>query len=92
MKTRLVFAPVAVVKTAKTKCWHVSSFGTGLGYIKWFTRWRRYVFYPLPDTLYDASCLREIAEFCAHETREQQVRATVRRNFKRMMNMQWSPE
>jgi hypothetical protein len=34
-----------------------------IGYIKWFTQWRRYTFYPI-NCMLDASCMREIADFC----------------------------
>lgn len=34
-----------------------------LGEIKWFTRWRRYAFYPEADSIYDAACLQEITAF-----------------------------
>jgi len=36
------------------------SSGRGLGYIKWWSPWRRYVFSPWADTVYDAKCLNEI--------------------------------
>ncbi len=34
-----------------------------LGEIRWYSAWRRYVFFPRDGTLYDAGCLREVAEF-----------------------------
>lgn len=34
-----------------------------LGTISWYGRWRRYVFFPMQNTLFDVSCLREIADF-----------------------------
>jgi hypothetical protein len=34
-----------------------------IGYIKWFGRWRKYGFFPKPDTIYEETCLREIAHF-----------------------------
>jgi hypothetical protein len=35
-----------------------------LGQVRYFTRWRIYVFFPLDGTVYDANCLFEIARFC----------------------------
>ena len=37
--------------------------GSKLAYIKWHSGWRRYVFLPLPDTLFDAGCLKDILDF-----------------------------
>ncbi len=34
-----------------------------LGTIRWFAAWRRYTFYPFSDTLFDAGCLREVADY-----------------------------
>lgn len=41
--------------------------GDVLGHISWYSSWRRYVFYPVPNTLYDEECLRVISEFIAEE-------------------------
>lgn len=40
-----------------------------LGQVEWFSPWRRYVFGPASATLYDAKCLRAIADFCEKETK-----------------------
>jgi hypothetical protein len=40
-----------------------------LGEIRWFGRWRKYSFYPLPDTIYEETCMREISLFIQQETR-----------------------
>ena len=37
--------------------------GDELGVVKWYSPWRRYAFFPNPDTLYDVSCLGELVEF-----------------------------
>ena len=34
-----------------------------LGRIQWYSGWRRYVFMPHDDTLYDSNCLTEIVHF-----------------------------
>lgn len=45
--------------------------GDVLGIVKWFGRWRKYSFFPEAGTLYEETCLREIAEFCQDRTRDQ---------------------
>ena len=35
-----------------------------LGVIKWFGNWRRYSFFPAVDTVFEETCLRDIADFC----------------------------
>ena len=37
--------------------------GTELGEIKWHAPWRRYVFFPYHNTLFDVSCLQRITNF-----------------------------
>ena len=39
-----------------------------LGEIRFYPRWRKYAFYPRPDTLYEQDCLRDIAQFCEEST------------------------
>src|SRR5208282_248516 len=39
-----------------------------LGVILWFARWRKYCFYPDPNTLYEETCMREISQFIVEET------------------------
>ncbi len=45
-----------------------------LGEIKWFGRWRKYCFFPNPNTVYEEICMREIAYFCETATKLQRVR------------------
>lgn len=33
-----------------------------LGVIRWFARWRQYVFQPASDTVFNPVCMREIAD------------------------------
>ena len=42
--------------------------GTPLGEIRFFPRWRKFSFFPLKDTLYESTCLRDIAAFCDIQT------------------------
>ena len=57
----------------KTNIYEVLEKGGGitsrLGEIRWFGRWRKYAFYPVGGTLYEETCMREIALFCQQETR-----------------------
>lgn len=34
-----------------------------IGVIKWYSRWRRYCFFPDEGTLYDSKCMKNIADF-----------------------------
>ena len=39
-----------------------------IGEIFWYSPWRKYCFFPQPNTVYEWTCLREIAIFCQDET------------------------
>jgi hypothetical protein len=54
-----------------TKVWLVLTCSpiTELGEVRWFGRWRKYGFFPAPDTVFEQDCLREIAFFCETATR-----------------------
>ena len=53
----------------KTRTWLVFSMSDQrLGTIFWHSSWRRYCFSPPLYTVFDASCLRDIAEFCEART------------------------
>jgi hypothetical protein len=59
-------------KSGKTKIWLVVSkydISDFLGEIRWFGRWRCYAFYPMPTTVFEKTCLRDIANFCEEQTR-----------------------
>ena len=49
--------------------------GVALGTVRWYAPWRKYAFFPSPDTLYEQDCLRDIAAFCESETRAHRLRA-----------------
>lgn len=47
-----------------TDRWTVHSKDGGtLAWIDWYGPWRRYAMHPVNGTLFDAKCLRDIAEF-----------------------------
>jgi hypothetical protein len=60
----------------KTRTWFVltKEGEQGLGRIQWFSRWRKYCFFPLGDTAFEQDCLQEIASFCEQRTREHKQR------------------
>ena len=50
--------------TGKTERYTVlTNDGILLGTIKWFSKWRKYAFFPSAETLFEESCLGEIANF-----------------------------
>ena len=44
--------------------------GTVVGRVKWHGAWRRYGFFPEPNTVWDHECLRTVALFCEEKTKE----------------------
>ncbi|MHB8276383.1 MAG: hypothetical protein ACYDIA_01850 [Candidatus Humimicrobiaceae bacterium] len=49
----------------KTKVFKVNSKRSGncLAIIKWYSPWRQYCFYPMPQTIFNNTCLLDIVEF-----------------------------
>ena len=41
-----------------------------IGSIRWYASWRRYTLCPIEGTVFDAGCLRDIADFCELKTSE----------------------
>lgn len=62
---------LAEKQNPKTSVWNVvaKEGGYSIGQIKWFGRWRKYSFFPVPDTIYESDCLHDIADFLAEQTR-----------------------
>jgi hypothetical protein len=56
----------------KTRQWEVTAVASDevLGHVSFWGAWRKYVFKPLAATLYDASCMREIADFTEAESKK----------------------
>lgn len=64
MKSFLDFVHADSSPSGKTERWWVNSkTGDPLGSINWYAPWRRYVFYPTHNTLFDVACLTAIAQF-----------------------------
>lgn len=79
MADRLEFQELQMKPGTKTKAWAVLSGGVGIGWVQWYTHWRRYTLYPNANTVWDAGCLREVAKFCEDRTKVQQHAAKARR-------------
>lgn len=59
-----------VSPSGKTKVWRVqSNRGDELGKVRWYGRWRCYAFFPEPGTVFNASCMMELTDFCDSETK-----------------------
>lgn len=56
--------------SGKTKRWEVTATATDgiLGIVCFWGAWRKYIFKPTAATIFDASCLRDIADFTDKET------------------------
>jgi hypothetical protein len=54
-----------VADTGKTSIYEVRTKDgyTLLGRVKWFGRWRKYSFFPMPETVYETTCLTDIVTF-----------------------------
>lgn len=59
-------------KHRKTKCFNVTNKydGTLLGAIAWFSKWRKYAFFPEPGMVFEEDCLRDLATFIVKTTQE----------------------
>lgn len=49
-----------IYRIMKRESWATN---VGLGYIKWYGAWRKYVFFPDKNTLWDNNCLNMIIRF-----------------------------
>jgi len=59
----------------KTDIWRVCTKEgmQSLGLIKWFSSWRKYAFFPVAGTVYEPTCLRDIAEFIEAAMRQRKA-------------------
>ena len=67
MKTEYTYIDFVQLPTKdglKTSIWACRNKNDArLGTIKWFSHWRRYVFFPDDGVLFDAACLKDIVAF-----------------------------
>lgn len=76
MRKNLKFDVAMSPANRKTRVWLVlSTHGDRpcLGQVRWYGTWRQYVFFPQDSTIFSASCLEELAEFCKSKTKEHRV-------------------
>lgn len=67
-------------ESGKTQVWElISDSHDLLGYVEWAGRWRKYVFFPLSMTIYEETCLRDIAEFIELQTKIHRSKAKAAR-------------
>lgn len=53
----------------KTKRWAIRTLdGETIGAVYWHSPWRKYIFHPLPGTIWEQDCLRDVASFLIEET------------------------
>ena len=67
------FKEVGSSPSGKTRKWHVCPTRAPesiIGTIEWYDRWRKYVFAPGWETVFEEDCLRDIAAFCEQQTAE----------------------
>lgn len=54
----------------KTKTWRILTLDdVSLGLVLFFPKWRKFVYQPHGSTLYEETCLRDIASFCEEQTK-----------------------
>jgi hypothetical protein len=55
----------------KTQVWQIQSKQKEfLGMVKWFSRWRKYCFFPAHDCVFEETCLKEIRQFLIDRMQE----------------------
>ena len=76
MSKWLEFSEPSPSKSGKTSIWLVYSNkedaihpDLSLGEISWRGGWRKYAFFPDTDTVFEADCLRDLAQFCEDQTK-----------------------
>lgn len=83
--TYITFYRYKPAKKRITKIWRVDTSSTPegitIGWIKWFGRWRKYSFFPNNNTVYEETCMREIAHFCESATKLHSLDLKVSKNI-----------
>lgn len=66
----ITFEEVTLAPHLKTKMWSIRAIEGGghLGHVRWWPPWRKYTFWPNESTLYEPTCLNDIAAFLSDET------------------------
>jgi len=69
--------------TGKTKKYLVVTkecFPKKLGEIKWFGKWRKYSFFPEPNTIFENQCLNDIIKFIEKLMLERKIEKQISQN------------
>lgn len=64
---------VELAPKPKTKVWMVRTtdeLHLVIGTVKWYGPWRKYCFFPAPDSVFEQDCLGHIASFIVERTKE----------------------
>lgn len=66
------FVALGIPPRKSTQLWNVVAKGGNgiLGQVKWFSRWRKYTFFPMSNTAFEGTCMREISAFIEDRTKE----------------------
>lgn len=74
-------------ETGVTQVWRVtegvSEEGAPLGEVRWFPPWRKYAYFPRTRTVYEETCMQEIAHFCVTLTRLHRARRKAEKEARR---------
>jgi hypothetical protein len=75
--THIQIGQIGKSPSGKTMIWEVLNRydGAPIGRIAWFAKWRKYGFYPWPETVFEEVCMREISDFIVAETKKQKGKA-----------------
>ncbi len=73
--THITFTAQPPESNRKTTVWLVDNgYGDGfLGHVKWFSRWRKYCFFPAPDCVFEGTCMRELSDFIEARTGDHRI-------------------
>jgi hypothetical protein len=75
LKAKWVQFVLVPCHSLKTNLWRVFTIRSDdpLGEVRWYAPWRKYAFFPLSDTLYEPTCLRDIAQFIEDEMKKRKA-------------------
>lgn len=81
MSEHIYFVDHGLTPSGRTRCWGVMAKDgkAYLGTVRWWGAWRCYAFFPEANTVYERTCLRDIATFCEERTRDQRQEVARRR-------------
>ena len=87
--TYVLFELLGVSDSGKTQLWTVfpkMNSTNYLGTVQWFAHWRKYAFYPNPETVYEETCLNDISTFIKMLTRKHKSSTKSQKDERRSKN------